>query len=80
MSMFKHTVCLESSGICLELVCELEYIKAEGDDWNEPRQEAECILAFAKIGMIDIYESLSKEDVFAIEQKAFEEYEPGEPE
>jgi hypothetical protein len=73
MSNFHHTVYLETKDICLELVCELEYIPAEGDGWNEPRYEASVVLGSAKLGDIEIISALSDEDIQTIEQQAMEE-------
>jgi len=73
MSMFHHTVYLETKNICLELVCELEYVAAEGDGWHEPRYEASVVLGSAKLGDVEIISALSDEDIQTIEQQALEE-------
>jgi hypothetical protein len=73
MSNFHHTIYLETKDICLELVCELEYIPAEGDGWNEPRYPASAVLGSAKLGGVEIISALSDEDIMNIEQQAMEE-------
>lgn len=70
MSEFTYTAYLESGDLCLTLDCTLEYQPAEGDGWNEPRYPASVTLCTAKIGDIDIYASLTKEEVDEIEQAA----------
>jgi hypothetical protein len=70
MSEFTYTTYLESGDLCLMLDCTLEYEPGGGDGWNEPRYESTVTLCTAKIGDIDIYPSLTKDEVEEIEQAA----------
>lgn len=70
MSKFTHIVYVESREMCMEIECELDYSAEEGDGWHLPRIPEEAELISAKIGGIDIYKALTKDQIAAIEQDA----------
>ena len=51
----------------VDLVCELDYERASGDGWNEPREPECAYLCEAFVGTTDIIEILSDEQREEIE-------------
>jgi hypothetical protein len=67
---FEHLYYLESRGIELTLTCELAYHPEDGDGWHLPYIPEEAELISAKVGEVDIYQSLTREQVADIERDA----------